>query len=176
MLMRTIPRLMCPLIGVAALLLAGCMPDKPRLNSPPQGNAKPHHAMSSYYAYHNDQAMLADMSIADLHFVPHTSQLSSTGEARLERYAELLATSGGTINYTTSIVNQKLVRARLAAANEFMKEAVPGTKGVKVALGGAGGRGMTAAEASLGKGVAKQPEPRNTAYHLNKKESGSSSP
>ncbi|HUN80833.1 MAG TPA: hypothetical protein VMV81_04910 [Phycisphaerae bacterium] len=150
------------------------MPDKPRLNSPPQGYAEPHHAMASYYAYHNDQGMLADMSIADIHFIPHSDRLSATGQARLERYAELLADTGGTLRFDTKVNDDDLVRARLIAANSFLAE-LECTHPILVAVGGAGGRGMTAQEASGAKAVAKQPEARKEAYHLNKKEGSSSS-
>ena len=151
---------------LAVLASPGCVPDKPRLNSPPQGYSEPQHEMSTYYAYHNDQGMLNDMSLADIHFVPHSAELSATGEARLDRYAELLATSGGTINYDTKIQDPQLIRARINAANDYLKEAVPGTKMIKVAYGLAGGRGMTAAEAKSDKDVARQAEPRKTAYSL----------
>ena len=154
---------------LSAIFAPACAPDKPRLNSPPQGYAEPHHPMASYYAYHNDQGMLADMSIVDLHFIPHSAQLSATGQARLERYAELLSTSGGTIHYDPQISDDSLIKARVAAANLFLTETPANSTRTQVAIGAAGGRGMTAQEASLAKGVAKQPEPRNTAYKLNTK-------
>ncbi len=151
-----------------AILATSCVPDKPRLNSPPQGYAEPHHSMTTYYAYHNDQGMLNDLSIADIHFVPHATALSGTGEARLARYAELLATSGGTIHYDTAITDDALLKSRLDSANDYLKQCMPGTKTVKVALGIAGGRGMVAAESKAARDVAKQPEPRTTAYRLRK--------
>ncbi len=157
------------IVSSFALALVGpaCgVPDKERLNSPPVGYAEPHHPMSEYYAYHNDQGMINDMSIADIHFVPHTSELSATGQARLERYSELLATRGGTIHYDPSERDEKIVQARLDTANEFLKQTAPGTKTMTVALGLSGGRGMNTKEASLGKDVAKQPEPRQRAYRL----------
>lgn len=153
---------------LATAFLFACVPDKQRLNSPPQGYAEPSHPMSEYYAYHNDQGMLNDLSIADLHFVPHTSELSGTGEARLYRYAELLATRGGTIHYDTALADEKLLKARLAAANDFLRQSVPCTKTVSVVQGIAGGRGMNAAESKAARDVAKQPEARNSAYKLRK--------
>src|SRR5438552_657937 len=62
---------LAPLAAVAAI--AGCgHPDQTQLNAPPQGAAPCHPAIADYYAYHNDQGMMADMSIADIHFLPHT--------------------------------------------------------------------------------------------------------
>ncbi len=122
--------------------------------------------MMEYYAYHLDQGMLEDMSLADIHFVTHQAELSGAGEARLARYAELLATSGGELHYETTDPDEKLVVARLSQANEYLRKAVPGTRTILVMAGPARGRGMTAKEASLAKGIAKQPEPRKPAYHL----------
>lgn len=137
-----------------------------RLNAPPQGAGEEQPAWGAMYDFHNDQGMLADMSIADLHFVPHSAELSGVGQARLERYAELLAGRGGTLNYDTALGDEKLVRARLECAERFLAQAVPGRREVRVVIGPAGGRGMDHKEALAGEGVAKQPEPRQTAYRL----------
>jgi hypothetical protein len=138
-----------------------------RLNAPPQGEAPAHPTWTDYYTYHNDQGMLADMSIADIHFVPHSSCLSGAGEARLERYSELLAARGGTINYDTSMNNAKLLDERLKEARDFLAQACPGGQPVDVMIGPAGGRGMSNKESTEGAAVAQQPEPRKTAYKLN---------
>ncbi|HKQ46697.1 MAG TPA: hypothetical protein VJZ71_01360 [Phycisphaerae bacterium] len=138
-----------------------------RLNSPPQGEAPCHPTWTDYYTYHNDQGMLADMSIADIHFVPHSTCLSGVGEARLERYAELLAARGGTLNYDTAMNDPKLLDARLQAARDFLAQACPGGQPVDVLVGPAGGRGMSNKEASEGAAVAQQAEPRKNAYYLN---------
>lgn len=149
------------------LVSSGCGdPTKPRLNAPPQGQAPDHPEWGRYYDYHDDQGILADMSIADIHFVPHSPELSGAGEARLERYAELLARTGGRICYDTSLRDQAMIDARLATARTFLKDALPTAKTIEVALGLPGGRGMTSREASAAKGIAEQPEPRSTAYKL----------
>lgn len=148
--------------------VAGCVPpeDKGVMNAPPQGDSDVRHPMTEYYAYHNDQGMMADMSISDVHFVPHQRYLSGTGEARLERYAELLATTGGRLNYDTSLSDRALIQERISVAEDFLAKAIPSNQRVQVALGGPGGRGMSATEAIAGQEVAKQPEPRGTAYNL----------
>ncbi len=138
-----------------------------RLNAPPQGDAPAHPEWRDYYTYHNDQGMLADMAIADIHYVPHSSCLSGVGEARLERYAELLAANGGTLNYDTALTDQTLLDARLKTAKDFLAQAIPKGKAIDVMVGPAGGRGMSNKEATAAAGVAQQPEPRKTAYKLN---------
>lgn len=152
--------------SISALLGGGCQPPVERMNAPPQGESETKNSLAESFAYHEDQGMLADLSLADLHFVPHSSDLSGVGVARLERYAELLASSGGTLNYATSSRDPELVTARLATANEFLRRAVPGSKPVQVVLGLPRGRGMAAKESIAGKGVAKQPETRQRAYRL----------
>ena len=148
-------------------LCFGCQPwDKERLNSPPQGEQAPHPDWNEDFCYMNDQGMLWDSSIADIHFVPHRAELSGTGIARLERYAELMATSGGTIRYTTSSKDNVLVQARLASAQEFLSSTMPEAKPIQVVLGLPGGRGMGAKESVAGAAIAEQPEPRQDAYHL----------
>jgi hypothetical protein len=164
-------------VGVSALLLAlglACNPQETvSMNGPQREDSPPQPEMAEYFANHNDQGMMHDMSIADLHFIPHSPNLSGAGEARLERYAELLATSGGTLCYDTRIENKELLDARLAMAREFLAHAVPGRNEVRVELGMAGGRGMMATEAIAGQGVARQPEARGPAYNLNVQSSSS---
>ncbi len=155
------------LVGTVLFASVGCMPpDTELLNAPPQGTTDSRNNLAEFYAYHNDQGMIADMSIADIHFVPHSATLSGAGEARLGRYAELLASSGGTLNYDTKIQDDALVQARMAAAREFLALAYPSEHQIDVVAGLPGGRGMNVVEAAGGLAVAKQAEPRGTAYNL----------
>ena len=148
-------------------LLTGCeTDDRVRANAPPQGYAEDHARITHYYVYHHDQGMIADMSISDMHFITHTSDLSGTGEARLGRYAELLALSGGIIHFDTKLRNEDMILARLASAREFLADSVPGARPVDVVVGLAGGPGMRSQEAAAGVAVAEQPEPRGDAYRL----------
>lgn len=149
-------------------LLTACRPDEQvQANAPLKGQATEHPSITEYYVYHNDQGLLADRCIADIHFIPHTADLSATGMARLERYAELLATSGGTLHYDTTITDEDLLEARLATAMAFLAEVMPGTRSIEVVRGMPGGPGMTGKEAIDAAAVAQQPEPRGTAYKLN---------
>jgi len=161
------------LVVTVMLAACACVPQpNERLNSPPQGESDRHPGWAAYYTYHNDQGMLADMSIADIHFVPHSTALSGVGEARLARYAELLAARGGTLNYDSALTDDHkgLVNERLCVAKAFMAEAVPGAEAIDVIVGPAGGRGMSAQEALGAEDVAKQAEPRPSAYYLTNRE------
>lgn len=165
---RPIRILLC-MCCAAALSATACAPEPyTRLNAPPQGEGDSRPVWADYYTYHNDQAMLADMSIADLHFVPHSTELSGVGQARLERYAELLAGRGGTLYYDTAIEDETLLASRIDTARQFLAQAIPGQQRVELVVGPPGGRGMDAREQLSGQAVAKQAEPRQNAYRLRK--------
>jgi hypothetical protein len=154
-------------LAYMATSAAGCVPptDTTSMNLPSRDAEEMRHDLAETFAYQNDQGMMADRSIADIHFVPHTTHLSGTGEARLERYAELLSETGGTINYDTNLNDTDLVQARVAVAQRFL-ESCQTQSPLEVAVGLPGGRGMKAREAIPGRAVAEQPEPRGTAYKL----------
>jgi outer membrane protein OmpA-like peptidoglycan-associated protein len=67
-----------------------------------------------------DNAILHDMSLADHHFVPHSSEISGTGVRRLDRMAHLLSTYGGTVHYQTDAANADLVNRRLEHVKEYL--------------------------------------------------------
>lgn len=159
------------------LWCAGCVqPEAPKTMNITDEEVGMHRSeLQQYFAYHNDQGMMADLSLSDIHFVPHSVHLSGTGEARLNRYAELLAEEGGTLSYQTSQCDEELTEARLAIARSYLAKACPTGSQIDVVLGLPGGRGMSATEAAAGQAVAKQPEPRGSAYKLaGSIESGSS--
>jgi len=67
-----------------------------------------------------DNAMLHDMTVADLHFVPHTAEISGTGAARLDRMAALLDAYGGTVRYETYESDEAMVQQRLEHVKEYL--------------------------------------------------------
>lgn len=155
------------LLGICIALATACeRKAQTQMNAPPTGYAPEHPASTDYFAYHNDQGMMADMCIADIHFIPHSSDLSGAGVARLERYAELLANSGGTLNYDTSSTDTMLIDRRMATAEAYLAKCMPQSKRVDIVLGMPGGPGMRAKEAIPGQNVAQQPEERIRAYRL----------
>jgi len=122
--------------------------------------------LAQFFAYHQDQGLMHDRSLADIHFVPGSTHLSGTGEARLARYAELLSDTGGVLNYDTRLDDATLVNGRLDAARKFLSQYNVGGPQIQVALGMPNGRGMPHFETAAGQAVAQQPEPRDTAYRL----------
>ncbi len=91
-----------------------------------------------------DNAMLHDMSVADIHFVPHSAELSGTGAARLNRMATLLDAYGGTVRYETFITDEALVKQRLENVREYL--ALTGCEMDRVSIKTmmSGGRGIAA--------------------------------
>jgi hypothetical protein len=105
------------------LLAGGCQEPTQRLNAPPQGPSTDIHPMQDDMNYMVDNAMVEDMCVSDIHFVPHTDQINSLGARRLNRYAELLLNIGGTIHYDTAERDESLVEARLDTVREYLTDA-----------------------------------------------------
>jgi len=163
-------RFMLAFSAVAMVLLGGCVQPQPPLRGSPstQGEGAERPEWVDVFAYHYDQGLMSSRAIAEIHFVPGSAELSGTGVARLERYAELLATSGGTIHYEPGISDEELIESRLQTARVFLANAIPNARGITVVAGADEGRGMTAAESKGGWDVAKEPENRKDAYRLDK--------
>ena len=94
-----------------------------------------------------DNAMACDMSVADFHFVGHTSELSGTGAVRLDRLAHFLSMYGGTVRYETQLTNEELIKQRLSHVQEYLALAGCDMDRVDVLPMISGGRGMPARKA-----------------------------
>ena len=95
----------------------------------------------------SDNAILQDMSIADLHFVAHTAEISGTGAARLDRMAALLEAYGGTVRYETYNDDVTLVEQRLTHVREYLTLTGCNMSRVQVQAMMSGGRTIPASEA-----------------------------
>jgi hypothetical protein len=142
-------------IGVAGslLLAVGCNLPPERLNAPPQGSTDYPCKTQEPFAYMVDNAMLEDLSLADIHFVPHTAYLNGLGVRRLERYAKLLTVYGGSIRYSTSLTDSPMVERRMGNIRAYLATTGIPEGRVKVAQGIPGGKGMSAKEAVASKAV-----------------------
>jgi hypothetical protein len=103
--------------------------------------------MQRALTYMADNAMARELSIADLHFVPHTDEISGTGAVRLTRMARWLDTYGGTVRYASYEDSESLVARRLAHVQEFLAECGCAMNRVQLEAALPGGRSMTAEEA-----------------------------
>ncbi len=105
-----------------------------------------------------DNASLNDMSIADIHFVPHTNVLNSLGEQRLQRYAEMLMFQGGTLRLQTRVTDEDFNLDRIESITNFLASAGIADGRIAAEPGLRGGRGIKAVEAILVKERAFAPE------------------
>jgi hypothetical protein len=91
-------------------------------------------------------AMLSDMSVSTIHFVPHTTRLNSLGTQRLDKYAEMLAEHGGTL-HLQSAGDTEFIRDRMNTVVEYLAAAGVTRNRIGIRPGAAQGRGLAAAEA-----------------------------
>lgn len=105
-----------------------------------------------------DNALVSDMSMADIHFVPHTTVLNALGEQRLRRYADLLMFEGGTLYLETTSTDEAMHQARIASIGNFLASAGIEDDRIAVAVGIRAGRGIAAVEAIQVKQNAFAPE------------------
>ncbi len=68
-----------------------------------------------------DNAMIHDMTMADMHFVPHTEELNGTGVNRLDRLALYLDTYGGKVRYETYSTDQEMIAQRMKHVHEYLE-------------------------------------------------------
>ena len=105
-----------------------------------------------------DNASLSDMSIADIHFVPHTNVLNTLGEQRLQRYADMLMFQGGTLHLQTRATDEDFNLDRIESITNFLASAGIADGRIVTEPGLRGGRGIKAVEAIQVKERAFAPE------------------
>lgn len=133
----------------AALLCAGCSEPEKRLNAPPHGRSAATSDLQGTFVYMHDNALLADMTVSDVHFLPHRPVLSTVGEERVSRLAQLLDAYGGTIRFNSDETDKELRGARLETVRRHLADAGLDTTAEIVRDDLPGGRGMDAGEAVL---------------------------
>lgn len=145
-----VPRRMQTLwmMGFACCLM-GCSEQGERLNAPPQGESSRPHELQEQFVYMVDKGMLYDSSIADIHFEPHSAELSGTGIRRLIRLGELMTEIGGTIRYETESTDDQLIADRLEVVRDFLLAGGFDMQHINVEAGLSRGRGMTAHRAII---------------------------
>jgi hypothetical protein len=139
--------------GVVVLLMAvacvsgGCAEPNQRLNAPPQGAPVAESQLRDNFIAMTDNAMLYDLCVADIHFVPHTAELNGLGVKRLTRYGELLDPAGGTIHLEAADPEDELTAARIKSIGEFLASTGLEAGCVKVEVGLPQGRPTDAMDA-----------------------------
>lgn len=142
-------RLFVASAACACLLCVACNSPTPRLNAPPHGTAEQVNDLQSTMVYMTDNALLADMTVSDVHFFPHRSLLNSLGEQRLSRLASLIDAYGGEIRFSTNSQDKQLVSQRTQAIKEYLRDAGVDVVANTVREDMPGGSGMDANEVVL---------------------------
>jgi hypothetical protein len=142
------------LLSAAAGLLwlsAGCNDATPdaRLNAPPHGEPTETRDTQGTFVYMGDNALLANMTVTDTHFLPHRAQLSSLGQERVMRLASLMEAYGGVIRFSSDLDDEKLVAARIDTLRNCLTECGLTVTTETVARDLPGGDGMRATETAL---------------------------
>ena len=140
------------LLSVSAVSISqiGCEDLRAR-QDPLTGQAINAEANRRYYRPMVMNATMHDMSVADIHFVPHTSELSELGVVRLADLALVLDRFGGTVRYETFEKDRDRNSARLASVERHLTELGIDMTNVNVANQISGGRGMLATDAIAAK-------------------------
>ncbi len=136
--------------GVLLVVLCGCQDlDWPK--DPVIGKPFAPTDMHRYYTPMVENAAAHDMSVADIHFVPHTSALNELGMKRLNMLGIFLAKYGGKVRYETESTDTERNQARVDQIRRYFVEAGYDMTHIAVAPEMSGGRGMTAADALVAK-------------------------
>ena len=136
-------------IGIAALGLLGCNAPGDRLNAPPHGDPVATSDMQGTFVYMADNALLNDMSISDVHFMPHRSRLTTLGVERLSRLASLIQAYGGTVRFSSGVEDESLRADRMNTIVEFLTSAGVASASTTVVTDMPGNQSMSANEATL---------------------------
>ena len=139
--------LLIALVALWGLFAAGCAEPSSRLNAPPQGNSEKPNELQKPYIHMTDNALLEDMSVSSVHFVPHRIDLNSLGVRRLKRYAEILKIYGGTLKYDGTDEPQPLINQRMEQIKNLLVAEGLSKDQFEIDTGMAGGKGANASEA-----------------------------
>ena len=129
-----------------AIVLVGCtdlkLPEERLLRQPFDPTA-----MHRFYEPMIENAAAHDMSVADVHFVPHTEVLNDLGRRRLDQLAAILARHGGLVRYETHSTDVDRNAARIEEIESYLTDGGLDMANVEVAAMMSGGRGLSASAA-----------------------------
>ncbi len=139
------------LLWTAALCVAcgACQQPAARLNAPPHGDTENTSELRDTYDQMIDNALLADMSVTDIHFLPDRAALNTLGQERLSRLSELVKMYGGSIRFNTGLTDDALIQERAKAIIAFLAGEGLDTTSAVLVRELPGGRGIDATQAIL---------------------------
>lgn len=138
-----------PWTAALALLGGGCHEPNDETAPPELQTAETKGNPEEPFIHMTDNALLADMTVSDIHFLPHRAALNSLGEQRLRRLATLMEQYGGTIRFDTGLTDKKLIEVRTEKVIAFLASTGLDTTREIVKQDLPGGHGMDANEVIL---------------------------
>lgn len=142
-------RIAYTLLATFVVCSLACQEPQPRLNAPPHGNPNSTSDLQGMYTYMIDNALLSDMSISDMHFMPHRPILNTLGKQRLNRLVSLVEAYGGTIRLSSNVEDEDLLQARLDMIHAYLADAGTDLDQIQVKLDLPGGHGLQSDEILL---------------------------
>jgi len=135
------------LVAAWSLTGTGCQSPPERLNSPPQGHSERPNDLQDPFVHMTDSALLEDMSVSAVHFIPHGTELNALGVRRLKRYADILKIYGGTLRYDGLEDTDALAKGRMEQIEGYLVAQGVDGGAMEIVRSAAGGPGMDASEA-----------------------------
>lgn len=137
------------------IILTGCEKKSPDTEKPEKavkGDAQlspidRDHPMARQLDRQSENATLTDMSVAEIHFVPHRAILNGNGTARLYRLAWLVQKYGGTIYVDLGDTQSELSQDRMRIVSDYLVAAGLPKENIHLVFGIPESTGMLASEA-----------------------------
>lgn len=133
------------------VLAIGCSSNKTEIESDVVEIDNPYHAEDGHATFDHmvDAAVLADMTVADYHFIPRRAMLTPLGQQRVARLADIIDEYGGEVRFNTRVTDESLIAERSAAISAALQKNGLDPASSHVTLDIPGSVGMDAREAIL---------------------------
>lgn len=140
--------LLCGLVAVAGLFLAGC---NAKITDPEPPAVRRAADLPSNAAFENQahNAVLSSMAVTDIHFFPDRAELNSLGRGRLLAIAEHLERRGGEVVIDSRAVDPFIREQRFGIVRKYLLSLGLDPERMEIRAGLPGGRGQDATEAKL---------------------------
>ncbi len=136
------------LFGAGIILVSGCGYDK-RASEPLSTPGSVEWPTDTSFRTQAENAVLTSMTVADIHFLPYSSELNSLGRARLTAIAENLELHGGEVVVDTRQSDELTRLERLESVRRFLVVQGLDSERLAIRAGLTRGRGQDATEATF---------------------------
>ena len=134
--------------GAGVVLFSGCRYDK-TASEPLSTPGSVEWASDASFRTQANNAVLTSMTVADIHFVPYSSELNSLGRARLTAIARNLELHGGEVVVDIRQSDEPTRQERLESVRKFLVVQGLDSERLIITAGLTRGRGQDATEATL---------------------------